>query len=180
MASLKLTLTQLVRFWSKVDKSGECWLWKGNLYKDGYGQFALGFKQLRAHRVSYQLSVIDPGELYVLHKCDCRNCVNPEHLFLGTQKDNIRDMWLKGRAFKPNLKGSGIGMSVLVEDEVAGIKLALSLGIPVIEVARQYHVSTNTIYGIRSGRTWSHVCKDSTSIQKLVDSTESPLSCSTH
>lgn len=175
---IKLTMTQNVRFWNKIDSTGDCWLYKGNLYKDGYGQFSVYGKQLRAHRVSYALKVMQPGELYVLHKCDCRHCVNPEHLFLGTQKDNIRDMWLKGRAFKPGIRGSEIGNSVLIEEEVTGIKIALGLKIPVVEIARQYKVSISTIYDIRSGKTWSQVCNVSTSIQKLADSTVSLSSSS--
>lgn len=77
-------------------KSG-CWHFKGPISNNGYGKVGWHGKVLHAHRLSYILLVGDPGELFVLHKCDNRKCVNPEHLFLGTAKDNTHDMLKKGR-----------------------------------------------------------------------------------
>ena len=76
-----------------------CWLWLGALHVFGYGKFGLHEKIYHAHRIAWQLlrGRISSG-LQVLHKCDNPSCVNPDHLFLGTQKDNIHDMWQKGRA----------------------------------------------------------------------------------
>ncbi len=84
------------RFWSKVDKSGDCWLWRGSVNPQGYGTFSFGGKSRGAHRVSYLLSKGEIGDgLCVCHTCDNPPCVNPDHLWLGTQADNMRDMGSK-------------------------------------------------------------------------------------
>ena len=89
------------RFWSKVDKSGDCWIWTAYKRPDGYGQFGFEGTQHKAHRVSWVLANgTIPEGLHVLHRCDVRECVNPEHLFLGTNTDNMRDMIEKGRQSK--------------------------------------------------------------------------------
>lgn len=90
------------RFLSFVDKSEKCWIWKGAF--DGlnrYGTFWDGKRQINAHRYSYFYfnNIIDTS-LYVCHKCDNPKCVNPDHLFLGTQEDNMKDMYNKNRQRK--------------------------------------------------------------------------------
>ena len=92
------------RFSNKFTKTKSgCWVWKGTTSRDGYGQFrsTCGGKRIQmfgAHRVSYWLTFGEiPEGLQVLHKCDVRNCVNPEHLFLGTNIDNVDDKMSKGR-----------------------------------------------------------------------------------
>lgn len=85
------------RFWSKVDRSGDCWLWTG-AKSEGYGYCRSAGKMSGAHRVSWQMANGQiPGGLHVLHRCDVRSCVNPAHLFLGTNADNMRDRDAKGR-----------------------------------------------------------------------------------
>ena len=89
------------RFWDKVQITAniqKCWLWKSNTSEKGYGKFSLNGKPKRAHRVAYEL-FYGPFDntLNVLHRCDNRKCVNPYHLFLGTQRDNIQDMIKKSR-----------------------------------------------------------------------------------
>ena len=92
------------RFWSHVHKPDDaaddtaCWLWTGNKYLNGYGMVSVEDYPHLAHRVAYELTYgpIADGCL-VLHKCDNKPCVNPSHLFLGTQKDNVQDMLRKGR-----------------------------------------------------------------------------------
>lgn len=89
------------RFWSKVGRAESgCWEWQWSVFKQtGYGQFALDSKTpVNAHRMSWELvNGTVPSGSFVLHKCDNRKCVNPEHLFLGNQQDNMEDMAKKGR-----------------------------------------------------------------------------------
>lgn len=93
------------RFWSKVDSRGdnECWPWTGCKTAFGYGRMsAAGRVSLKAHRVSYALSVrASPGRWMVCHSCDNPECCNPDHLFLGTHKDNTMDAMVKGRLVMP-------------------------------------------------------------------------------
>ena len=86
------------RFWKKVNKTKNCWLWIGCISKYGYGKIGANGKTLLAPRVSWKIHFGQiPKGFCVLHKCDNSRCVNPKHLFLGTQADNIHDMYKKGR-----------------------------------------------------------------------------------
>jgi len=92
------------RFWAKVDKAsglgpqGTCWEWQASLNSDGYGNIGIEQMTDRAHRLSWRLHYGPiPDGLSVLHKCDNPPCVRPDHLFLGTQADNVHDMQAKGR-----------------------------------------------------------------------------------
>lgn len=95
-------------FWARVDKSGDCWEWLGYIDEFGYGRvrWGVGGRVTRAHRLAAFLSglVDDPkapknrkGPGFVLHRCDNRRCCNPEHLFVGSQTDNMNDMYSKSR-----------------------------------------------------------------------------------
>lgn len=90
------------RFFDKVIKTDTCWIFNGALRSNGYGAFKVNKKTVSAHRFSWELHFGKiPENLFVCHKCDNRRCVNPEHLFLGTQKDNMRDCVNKGRIIVP-------------------------------------------------------------------------------
>ena len=89
------------RFWSRVERGApyECWPWRGALHEQGYGQLTVAKRPLKAHRVAYVLhSGADPDPmLRICHSCDNPRCCNPDHLWLGTQKQNVRDAMDKAR-----------------------------------------------------------------------------------
>lgn len=96
---VKLGRSLAERFNEKVVKTENgCWEWQGRKNANGYGIFTVGHtEKVLAHRMAWKLAYGYMPELHCLHKCDNPGCVNPEHLFLGTQSDNMRDMWDKGR-----------------------------------------------------------------------------------
>ena len=108
------------------DLNSGCWLWSASLNNMGYGQFGMGRKVYLAHRISYQIFKGNPGSLFVLHKCDVSQCVNPNHLFLGTQADNLADRDAKGRDRTP--KGEATGSARLKEKDVLFIRNVCSKG----------------------------------------------------
>lgn len=90
------------RFWAKVEKTDTCWLWQGNLNRQNYGQFWLHGKLEKAHRASWEFEHgKTPSGLQVCHHCDVPSCVNPAHLFLGTNQDNALDYVRKGKWWTP-------------------------------------------------------------------------------
>ena len=98
------------RFWEKVDKSGDCWIWTGCRHAQGYGQMRIGSKAdgtytvRRATRICWEMHYgAIPDGLLVCHHCDTPECVKPDHLFLGTHQDNTRDAIVKGRHNKKRL-----------------------------------------------------------------------------
>lgn len=103
MKPLNLTPEDLKRFWAKVDMKDEssCWLWTASVNSKGYGSFAIKGSGVSAHKVSWALAkndgVLSDSKSHVMHSCDVRSCVNPNHLSLGTPKDNARDAISKGR-----------------------------------------------------------------------------------
>jgi len=128
-----------------------CWLWTEGVNACGYGTIGENGNSMLAHRVSYRLHRGKfPKKMRVLHTCDMPCCVNPEHLFLGTQRDNVLDMEQKGRAYHPN--GEAHGLSKLTEANVRAIRLDPRSS---PKIARDYGVTAFSIRSIRSGRTWS-------------------------
>ncbi|MBN2591610.1 MAG: HNH endonuclease [Sedimentisphaerales bacterium] len=99
MSKSKIEWTEIVkRFWSYVDKTQSCWLWKAGLFSNGYGQFRVRNKKIKAHRFAYEIAngKILPN-IIVCHSCDNPKCVNPKHLFLSTHKGNALDREFKKR-----------------------------------------------------------------------------------
>lgn len=138
-------------FWSRVDKKGpdDCWLWLGRPDEQtGYGKYSWNSKTNSAHRFAWISTFGEiPKGLHVLHKCDVRLCQNPNHLFLGTNTDNVHDMWAKGRGSKPprtkpiSEGGKRVIKNITVENvkqiramwvphKVSVRKISLALGLP--------------------------------------------------
>lgn len=144
------------RFWEKVNKNGpdECWPWTGGATPEGYGRFGIGNKAMcSSTHFSWELhhgSPVPDG-LWVLHRCDNPPCVNPAHLFVGTQLDNMRDRNAKGRA---NLaRGERAGRVKLTEADVRKIRAG---GKP-RDLAAHFGVNESTISDVRTGRSWKHL-----------------------
>lgn len=100
MIDLELTHLYGNRFWSMVLIPGpnDCWLWQRGVWKGGYGSFRIADKKYQAHRIAWMLEYgLIPEGYYICHHCDNPSCVNPHHLFLGTQRDNVQDCISKGR-----------------------------------------------------------------------------------
>lgn len=141
------------RLWDRVsvDKNTGCLLWGGHCGHAGHGQIGANGKVLRVHRVSWEINNGPiPDGLNVLHKCDTPNCVNPNHLFLGSQKDNMADMKAKNRS----TKGIKHGNSKLTDDVVRRIRKDRRR---LVEIASDYGIAISTASQVRSGQGWSHV-----------------------
>jgi hypothetical protein len=136
-----------------VTESG-CWLWIGRLYSNGYGQFhppGTPVTTRYAHRISYQIFKGEiPKDKCVLHKCDIRCCVNPNHLFLGSIQDNQNDMVKKKR----QTYGEKNPMSKLGEKEVVAIRNDTRRQ---QEIANFYKVSQTTISEIKHKKIWTYI-----------------------
>ncbi len=122
--------------------------WHGQ-WRNAAGQIEL------THRASWRMFVGEiPEGMFVLHKCDNPACVKPAHLFLGTQSDNARDMWSKGRAKPAQSLGSKHGMSKLTEAAVAEIRESKESG---VALAKKFGVTPTTVCDVRKRRIWNHV-----------------------
>jgi hypothetical protein len=148
------------RFWSKVDKKSddECWEWTASKTKDGYGYFhPHGTETVLAHRQSYEMFVGKiPKGMYVCHHCDNPPCVNPNHLFLGNQLDNMRDMLNKGR--KTRKQGIQHPKAKLTENDVLFIReTRINKTHSQKELATMFNVAVITIDRVSNRRNWKHL-----------------------
>ena len=143
------------KFWAKVRKTRTCWLWVGWMNK-GYGLVHRNGKDHLVHRYSWRLAYgpIPKGK-YVCHHCDVKNCVRPIHLFLGTQTDNMRDMWRKGRGH--DVRGSKTGTAKLHERDIPVIKALRANKITFPAIAKRFNVSVGAIETVMYGKAWRHV-----------------------
>lgn len=143
------------RFFIYTKKTDGCWPWLGGTDVNGYGKMSVDQKPQLASRVSYMLHFGDvPAGLGVLHKCDTPLCVNPDHLFLGTQADNVADMHTKGRANKRGLKGEEHHAAKVTPEIVRTIRASTDTE---RDLAKRFGISNTTVHDIRKRRSWAHV-----------------------
>lgn len=133
-----------------------CWLWAGACGTAGYGSINVCGRTEGAHRASYAIHKGPiPNRLLVLHTCDVRICVNPDHLFLGTHQDNMDDMTTKGRHAAP--KGQNHGMAKLTDGDVSQIRAMLIEGNETqAAIGEKFGVSSNLIHYIKTGKLWAN------------------------
>jgi hypothetical protein len=153
-------LSIVERFWKRVNKTEKCWEWTGDtFYKEGYGRIretGHGGPSFSTHRLSWELHYGPiPVGLEVLHKCDNKICVRPDHLFLGTQKDNMQDCSQKGRLKPGHVPGEKSGTAKLTWEVVRNIRARYQTGVYSKRLlGRLYGVDHRNIKFIVEGKTW--------------------------
>jgi hypothetical protein len=141
----------------EYDTNGGCWLWSGAVITGaGYGNLPVDGKSTAASRVSWTVFRDPiPAGMFVCHRCDVRLCCNPDHLFLGTHRENMADMTRKGRAGAA--RGESSGVAKLNEAQVREIRASLAAGASQRAVAVKFCVSAGTVQAIAEGRSWRHL-----------------------
>lgn len=158
-------------FWKQVDKTTHplgCWVWNGAKSSAGYGYYGVNYRSIRVHRISWKLTYgKDPYDL-ILHRCDNRACVNPDHLFEGSCKDNIHDAVRKGRwptgsqhpsVLRPETRprGESHANSKLNDEKVKQMRALHAQGLGQRQIAPIFGVSNYCAWSVISNRTWRHV-----------------------
>lgn len=135
-----------------------CWLWEASHKPNGYGYMWAGTKKEHSHRLSYTLFKGPiPNGLNILHKCDQPACINPDHLFTGTQAENLQDCVRKGRHTKVALKGSTNPKAKLTDADIQEIRATPKRPRYLYDLATKFGVSRGTICSVKRGRSWGHV-----------------------
>jgi hypothetical protein len=163
-----VTVSDLKRFWNKVDKTsgrgpkGDCWIWTAATMKiNGYGVFGMHpkFSAFLAHRMSWFITHNSlPNDRMILHTCDNPPCVRPDHLFIGDQYDNMRDCANKNRTGTNGLYGEKQGAHKLTESKVLEIReLHKDKTRTYADTAREYGVNEGTISQVVRRKRWTHI-----------------------
>lgn len=148
------------RFWKKVDRGdpNECWEWQAATDTNGYGLFYADGQQRGAHRVSYWLEHGEKaGEGWVLHHCDNKPCVNPDHLYLGDASDNAQDRFERGLV---SHEGENHPASQLTQEDVDEIRERVENGESQYEIADEFGISQPTVSQLVIGLIWGHTLPD--------------------
>jgi hypothetical protein len=152
------------RFWSYVNRTESCWLWIGRWNANGYGMLLTPNGRVRAPQFSWELHSGRPvpDGLWVLHKCDTPACVNPEHLFLGTRSDNMKDAAAKGRLAQQKNpernKAARAKLAKLSPDDVRAIRLRHAEGGITLEaIGVSYGVTKHAVWRVVHGKVWTDI-----------------------
>ena len=143
--------TPIEFFYSRVIKTATCWEWQGMKSSDGYGELKVDGKRHPAHRWIYEYTYGNIGSLNVCHHCDNPLCVRPDHLFAGTQKDNIRDCIKKGRF----ARGEKNGQARLKDSQILEIRKLKAQGIKSPTIAKLFNIHEGHARKIMSGQKWT-------------------------
>jgi HNH endonuclease len=143
-------------FFNHIKKTSHCWIWTGGLHGNGYGRCKLGEKRIYAHRASWIIHKgLIPKGLFVLHDCrplpDNRACVNFDHLWLGTHKENLADMAAKGNS----TRGEKSHLAKLKTPEVIEIRRLLNLHADRKMIMKKFNISYQTVCDLKARRSWS-------------------------
>lgn len=157
--SLKISEPLADRFWRHIRKSEGCWVWTGAHDQRGYGQMGRDGKTVRSTRVAWELHHGPvPDGLWVLHRCDNPPCVRPDHLFLGTSRDNHNDMWKKGRGKTARIPGELHPSAALSNTQARDLRARWAAGgVTQTALAREYGTSLRVVNAIVRGRTYRDV-----------------------
>ena len=155
--SHKKGLTAVDRFWAQLEKGRGCWNWIGSKDGDGYGQIVVNKSSMKSHRFSWLIHNGEiPHKMLVCHHCDNPGCVNPKHLFIGTNKDNMVDAANKGRTLQ-GAKNHFCKLTVEIVLEIRRRHLRNHKINGTGPLAKEFGVSESCIYKIVSRQIWKHV-----------------------